>query len=80
MATDLQLYHIYHFQHIKIATVCFHSLSPVNEPNGRKQRIAVVHKSTFFQLPCINVWLVEVGDPAGIKLLIRLFLSMRVTS
>lgn len=51
-------------------------MSPVNEQKGGKQRIALISKYTFFQLPCINVWLVEVGDPAGIKLLIRLLLSM----
>lgn len=28
----------------------------------------------FPQLPGINVWLVEVGDPAGVKLLICLLL------
>lgn len=51
-------------------------MSPVNEQNGGKQSIDFTYKYTFSQLPCINVWVVEVGDPAGIKLLIRLMLSM----
>lgn len=36
----------------------------------------VISKFTFSQLPCINVWLVKIGDPSGIKLLISLLFSM----
>lgn len=35
---------------------------------------------TFPQLPGVNVWFVEISDPASIKLLIRLRLRMRITS
>lgn len=41
---------------------------------------ALIYKHTFSQLPRINVWLVEIGDPAGIKLFICLLLPMWVTS
>lgn len=41
--------------------------------------IIVIHRSTFSQLPCVNVLLVEISDPSGVELLIRLLLLMRVT-
>lgn len=37
------------------------------------------HKRTFPQLPCVNVLLVKVSDPACVELLIGLLLPMRVT-
>lgn len=57
----------------------FHSMSR-QWAKWAKQRITLIYKYTFFQLPCINVWLVEVSDPAGVKLLICLLLSMWITS
>lgn len=68
------------FQYKKIATLSFPFNVPKQWAKRGKRMIALIYKCTFFQLPCINVRFVEVGDPAGVKLLIRLLLSMWVTS
>lgn len=54
-----------------------HSARPWNKCLGSKHK--ALRHPTFSQLPCVDVWFVEVGDPAGIKLLVRLLLPMWVT-
>lgn len=41
--------------------------------------IIIFQKRTFSQFPCVNIWLVKVGDPAGIELLVCLLLPMWIT-